>query len=230
MGYFAQAASEAFHLIISADPEIKTVTWASLRFSLTSTILASIVGIPAGVALVFMQFQLKKIFMALLNTLLALPTVVVGLFVYAFICRQGPLGYFGFLFSPIAIIIGQTILIIPIICVLTYSGVKSVNPVVRATALTLGAKPWRANVSVLAEAKGSVFAACVTAFGRVIGEVGISMMLGGNIAGYTRTITTVIALETSKGEFALGLALGIILLAVAFIVNFSIRLLGGLKI
>jgi tungstate transport system permease protein len=139
---------------------------------------------------------------------------------------QGPLGQFHLLFSPTAIILGQTLLIIPLVASLACSSVSVVNPVVRETAFTLGAGRLRTTLTIAAEAQAALLVACITAFGRVVGEVGISLIVGGNILGYTRTITTAISLQTSKGEFALGLALGIILLFVAFIVNFVIRRLG----
>jgi len=214
-------------MILTGDPEIFTVVFASLRFSLCSTVLAAAIALPAGVALACSHLRCRRLIEDLLKTLLALPTVVVGLFVYTLVCSQGPLGPFHLLFTPGAIILGQTILIVPLIAALSCSAVSTVNPVVRETALTLGASGFRADLTVALEARSALLMACITAFGRVIGEVGISLLLGGNILGFTRTITTAIALQTSKGEFALGLALGIILLGVAFIVNLALRLLEG---
>jgi tungstate transport system permease protein len=222
-----QALSEALRLIVAGDPEIFTVVWASLRFSLSSTVLAALIGIPAGVALACSRLRLKRLIDDLLKTLLALPTVAVGLFVYTLIFSQGPLGEFRLLFTPAAIILGQTVLIVPLIAALSSSAVSMINPAVRDTALTLGASGFRADLAVALEARPALLMACITAFGRVIGEVGISLLLGGNILGFTRTITTAIALQTSKGEFSLGLALGIILLGVALMVNLALRLLGG---
>jgi len=221
-----QSLNEAFHLIVTADAEILSIVWASLRYSISSTIIASVIGIPAGIALATSHLRLKRFIEDLLNTLLAVPTVVVGLFVYTMIMSQGPLGQFKLLFSPAAIIIGQTVLIIPLVASLACSSVSVVNPIVRETAITLGAGRMRTTWTIALEAQSALLVACITAFGRVIGEIGISLILGGNILGYTRTITTAISLQTSKGEFALGLALGIILLCVAFIVNFVIRRLG----
>jgi tungstate transport system permease protein len=224
-----QAFTEALHLIFTADAEIRTVVAASLSFSLSSTVLASLIGIPAGIALASSHMRFKRMIEDLLNTLLAMPTVVVGLVVYTLIFSQGPLGGFRLLFTPVAIILGQTLLIVPIVAALACGAVSMVYPVVRETAMTLGAGRLRTTVAVASEARAALLAACVTAFGRVIGEVGISLLLGGNILGYTRTITTAIALETSKGEFPLGLALGMILLCVAFAVNLAIRFLWGRK-
>ncbi len=227
MQYLADAVVEALRMIASADPHVVAATWASLRFSVASTILASLIGIPIGAFLALGEFRLRRLVVAVLDTLLALPTVVVGLFVYALLCRQGPAGELGLLFTPYAIVIGQTVLIVPVVAALSRSAVAAVPRVYASTARTLGAGRASLWWVVLREARPGVLAACVTAFGRVIGEVGVSMMLGGNIAGYTRTITTVIALETRKGEFALALALGIILLVLAFAVNLAVRLLGG---
>jgi tungstate transport system permease protein len=221
-----QALTEAIRLIFSADGDVTTTVFASLRFSLSSTLLASIIGIPAGIALANARFRFKRLVEDILNTLLAVPTVVVGLFVYTLIFSQGPLGELQLLFSPAAIILGQTVLILPLVAALACGSVSVVNPTVRETALTLGAGRFRTILTVASEARAALLIACVTAFGRVIGEVGISLILGGNILGYTRTITTAISLQTSKGEFALGLALGIILLCAAFGINITARLLG----
>jgi tungstate transport system permease protein len=214
-------------MILSADKGLTTIVSASLRFSLSSTLIASLTGIPAGIALAASHFRIKRLLEDILNTLLAVPTVVVGLFVYTLIFSQGPLGSFRLLFSPAAIILGQTVLIFPLIAALSCSAVSAVDPIVRETALTLGASSSRAARTVASEARAALLVAVLTAFGRVMGEIGISLILGGNILGYTRTITTAISLQTSKGEFALGLALGMILLAVAFGVSVTARILGG---
>ncbi|HSW40088.1 MAG TPA: ABC transporter permease [Acidobacteriota bacterium] len=219
------AAKEALYLIFSADADIVIIVAASLRFALSSTIIASVIGIPAGIALANTRFRCKRLVEDLLNTLLAVPTVVVGLFVYTLIYSQGPLGKFQLLFTPTAIIIGQTLLILPLMTALALSAVSIVNPVVRETAITLGAGRFKTILTIAAEARSALIVAGITGFGRVIGEVGIALILGGNILGYTRTITTAISLETSKGEFAQGLALGMILLIVAFVLNLAIRLL-----
>ena len=224
MEVLGQAITDAMWLLITADAELLQAVWASLRFSLASTCLASLLGVPIGVCLATVEFRGRSLVITLLDTMLALPTVVVGLFVYAMVFRQGPFGSLGILFTPWAVIMGQTILILPIVTALSRSAVAAVDPAYRATALTLGADRWRAMGAVLREARGGVLAACSTAFGRAVAEVGVSMMLGGNIKGFTRTITTVIALETKKGEFALALALGLILLIVAFSVNFVVRI------
>lgn len=225
MSDLTQATREAVRLILSMDADVTTIVAASLQFSIISTCIASVIGIPAGVALAGSRMRYKRLLEDILNTLLAIPTVVVGLFVYTMIFSQGPLGKFQLLFSPAAIILGQTVLILPLIASLACSAVSTVNPIVRETAWTLGAGRFRTILTVAGEARSALLVACITGFGRVIGEVGISLMLGGNILGYTRTITTAISLETSKGEFAQGLALGLVLLVVAFAINITARLL-----
>ena len=227
MEYLQQSIVEALRLIAALDPDVVEAVWASLRFACASTLLACALGIPAGTVLATRLFPARRLCVTVVNTLLALPTVVVGLFVYALICRQGPLGGLGLLYTPYGIIAGQTVLIFPLVTALTNSAVASVDPVYRETARTLGAGALLCGWVVLREARTGILVAGVTAFGRVAGEVGVAMMLGGNIAGFTRTITTVIALETSKGAFALALALGLVLLVVSFTVNAAVQVWGG---
>jgi tungstate transport system permease protein len=163
--------------------------------------------------------------LTLFNTLMALPTVVVGLVLFGLFSRQGPLGALGLLFTPWAMIVGQFVLAIPIVANYTLAAVAGADPRILPTAQTLGAGRLQGVWQLLLEVRFGVMAAIVAGFGRVIAEVGVAMMLGGNIRGYTRTMTTAIALETSKGEFAFGLALGIVLLGVALIVNLFLNLL-----
>ena len=162
--------------------------------------------------------------MIFINSLMALPTVIIGLLVYSILSRSGPLGNFGLLFTPVAIITGQTILILPILVSMVYASVSSINTVLKETLKTFGAKTSLSYFIILKELKLPILSALLAGFGRVIGEVGVSMMLGGNIRWYTRTITTTIALESGKGEFALALALGIVLIAISFLLNFLIHL------
>jgi tungstate transport system permease protein len=214
-GAFAQAVS----LLVTGDSEVWFITWTSLRFSLSSAVIACVPGIPLGVLLALKRFRGRRPLLAVLNTLMALPTVVVGLVVYSFISRSGPLGSLGLLFTPAAVIIGQAILALPIVISMTASGLSNLDPLFPEVLTTLGARRGSVFWMTLREARGVVLSASLAAFGRVVGEVGAAMMLGGNIRGYTRTITTAIALETSKGEFELGLALGIILMAMSLAVN-----------
>jgi tungstate transport system permease protein len=219
-GAFGQAVS----LLVSGDSEVWFITWTSLRFSLSSAVIACVPGIPLGVLIALKRFRGRRALLAVLNTLMALPTVVVGLVVYSFISRSGPLGGLGLLFTPRAVIIGQAILALPIVISMTASGLSRLDPLFPEVLTTLGASRRGIFWMTLREARGAVLSASLAAFGRVVGEVGAAMMLGGNIRGYTRTITTAIALETSKGEFELGLALGIILMLTSLLVNAALHL------
>lgn len=225
MDFYSESLKTALELITSRDPDVVSAVTVSVVVSLWSTLFASLAGVPAGVAIAVTEFPGKRASVTLLNTLMALPTVVVGLFVYSIISRQGPLGGFGILFTPSAMVIGQTLLAIPIVANLTMSAIKGADPRIVPTALTLGAGPFESIRRLVVEMRFGIMAAVIAAFGRVIAEVGVAMMLGGNIRGYTRTMTTAIAMETGKGEFALGLALGLILMTVALVVNMALNAL-----
>jgi tungstate transport system permease protein len=219
MEYLWKGVTEAIRLIISLDGEVFRTVLLSLRISLAATSLASLIGIPLGFLISTHEFPLKRPIITVFNTLLSLPTVVVGLFLYSLLSRRGPLGLLGLLFTPTAMVIGQFILATPIIVALTISAIQSMDPRAKMTAMTLGAGAVQTALTVLSEARFALTAAVIAGFGRVIAEVGTAMMVGGNIKGYTRIMTTAIALETSKGEFAFALSLGIILLTVAFSIN-----------
>jgi tungstate transport system permease protein len=184
-----------------------------------------IIGIPLGFLLGYYSFPGKRQTRAVVDTLLALPTVVVGLLVYAFISRRGPLGELGLLFTIPGIALAQTILVTPIVVSLTATAIESLDRRLRPTLIALGAQGRQLATTSLLEAKYAVLMAAVAAYGRAISEVGISMMVGGNIKWHTRTITTAIALETGKGEFAMGIALGIVLLLMAFLANSLLMIL-----
>lgn len=218
-GAFGQAIS----LLVTGDSEVWFITLTSLRFSLSSALLACVPGIPLGVLIALKKFRGRRALLAVLTTLMALPTVVVGLIVYSLISRSGPLGGLGLLFTPTAVVIGQAILALPIVISMTASGLSRIDPLFPEVLTTLGASRGSVFWMTLREARGAVLSASLAAFGRVVGEVGAAMMLGGNIRGYTRTITTAIALETSKGEFELGLALGIILMLTSLLVNAALH-------
>lgn len=223
MDYFSQAFVEAFKLIISLDKDVYSIVWVSVKISVIAVCIAAFIGIPMGLAVSFREFMGKQLLMQILNTLMALPTVVVGLVLYGMFTRQGPLGDWGILYTQTAIIIGECVLILPIVWNLSINAAHSADPRLVATCRSLGASEFQQGVIFIQEVRFAIMAAVVTAFGRAIGEVGIAMMLGGNIAGFTRTMTTAIALETSKGEFEFALALGVLLLLVAFIVNFLLQ-------
>ena len=227
MEFLTDSFMSAFVLLWGLDQELLQIVYVSLKVSSISTLVASMIGIPAGFFIAFGEFRGKRLLVTVLNTLLALPTVVVGLFVYAFISRRGIFGPLDLLYTQKAIIIGQVILIIPIVTTFTISAISRIDERYRKTAMTLGANPLQTGWVIIREARFGIVAAVVAAYGRVIAEVGISMMLGGNAKGFTRTMTTAMALEYDKGEFVLGVALGIVLLAVSFGVNLCFNFVQG---
>lgn len=225
MGYWGDSLLTAFELILGFDREVRMAVWTSLYTSSCSIAIAALLGVPIGLWLGLNRFRGRQLLIALLNTLMALPTVVVGLLLFGLLSRQGPLGPLGLLFTPLAMITGQTVLAAPIVANLVLAAVTGADQRIINTALTLGASRLQAAIKLLSEVRFGVMAAVIAGFGRVIAEVGVAMMLGGNIRNSTRTMTTAIALETSKGEFAFGLALGIILLSVALVVNLFLNVL-----
>lgn len=222
-----EATSQAFALLLHGDPTIWGIVLVSLQVSLSALLLVTPLAIAAGFGLATMQFPGRRALIVLVQTLLSLPTVVVGLVVYLLLTRNGPLGDYQLLFTQEGMILGQAVLAFPILAAMTLTAVQGVDARVAETARTLGATPLRASLTVLAEARFAVMAAIATGFGRVLSEIGCAMMVGGNIAGVTRNITTAIALETSKGEFAQGIALGTVLVVFALLVNFGIAFLQG---
>jgi tungstate transport system permease protein len=223
MDYLIGALTEALKLIISLDREVLSIAFLSLRVAGTATLLAAIFGIPLAYTVATRDFPGRGAVLTLFNTLMALPTVLIGLLGYSFLSRKGPLGFLDLLFTPSGIIIGDLILAFPLIVALTVAAVNSVDERARMTALNLGASRLQVTLTVLMEARYALTAAVINGFGRVIAEVGSAMMLGGNIRGYTRTMTTAIALETSKGEFSLAMALGLLLLGLALSINLVFR-------
>ncbi len=216
---------KSIELIISGDSELFAIALTSIRFAAFSTIITSIFAVPLGVLLAMHQFKGKKAIIVIFNSLMALPTVVIALFVYSTLSRSGPLGHLNILYTPAAVITGQAVLIFPIIVSLVYSSVSKTDSRLPETLKTLGAGRAQLYLVILSERKSAVLSSILAGFGRVLGEIGISMMLGGNIRWYTRTMTTAIALQTNKGEFELGLALGILLMLIAFFVNFLLHIL-----
>lgn len=225
MDYLVEGLLQAGIFIVTFNPEVYQITWLTLRVSLGATLLASVAGIPLAILLAEGNFRGKESVITLINTLMALPTVVVGLSVFAFFSRQGPLGPLKLLFTPTAIVIGEFILATPIVVALTIAALKGVDPRVRETALTLGASRSGAALMVVLETRYAVVAAVLAGFARVVAEVGSALIVGGNIRGYTRTLATAIALETGKGEFAFAIALGLILILLALVTNIGLRLL-----
>lgn len=219
MTFLGNILETCFRLISSFDPEIYGIVLRTLRFSLTATILAVLFGVPIGFLVGSREFRGRSAVITVLNTAMALPTVVVGLIGYAFLSRTAPLGFLNLMFSPKAVILGEFFLSLPVITNLTVAAVQSVDRRVVLTAKTLGAGRFRTAWTIMTEARFALVAAIIAGYGRAVSEVGSAMMLGGNIRFHTRTMTTAIALETSKGEFGFGLALGFFLLLVVFSVN-----------
>lgn len=219
MDIIVDGIKEALHIIYSLNRDFLLIVSVSLKSASASTLLATITGVPFGIFLATTKFRGRKPIIAVLHTMLSMPTVVVGLLVYSFLSRQGPLGELGLLYSLSAMIIGQFILAFPIVASLSVTAASSADSRLTKTLKSIGANPFQSFIMFIHEARFGLLAAVITGFGRVFAEIGVSMMLGGNIKGYTRNITTAIALETSKGEFAMGFALGIILLSVAFAIN-----------
>jgi tungstate transport system permease protein len=209
----------AIELLISGNPEVWFITWTSLRFSISSATIACALAIPLGVLIALKRFPGRRGLLAVMSSLMALPTVVVGLLVYSLISRSGPLGGLGLMFTPQAVIIGQAILAFPVVLSMTASSLSSISPLFPEVLTTLGASRRTIFWMSVRESRGAVMSAALASFGRVIGEVGAAMMLGGNIRWYTRTLTTAIALQTGMGEFEFALALGIILMIMALGVN-----------
>lgn len=223
MDYILDAFLGALRLILSLDREVFSIALLSLRVAGTATVCATLMGVPLAYVIATRNFAGKSAVLTLFNTLMALPTVMVGLLCYSFLSRRGPLGFLDLLFTPTGIVIGDVILAFPLIVALTIAAVSAVDPRARLAALALGATARQASWTVLREARYALMAAVINGFGRVVAEVGAATMLGGNIRGYTRTLTTAIALETSKGEFAFAMALGLILLTLALAVNLLFR-------
>ncbi|MBX3024035.1 ABC transporter permease [bacterium] len=216
---FGEALTTALHLLATRDPHVVAAVTVSLQVALLATLFATLLGAPLGFAVGSGRFRGRRVVEVALNTATALPTVVVGLLVYALLSRRGPLGDWGLLYTRSAMVLGETVLVAPLMAALTMALVSGADPRIHETALTLGASRLGAAWAVLRELRRGALAAVATGFGRLISELGVALMLGGNIENATRTMTTAIALETGKGELALALALGFILLGVALLVN-----------
>ncbi|MBI3981319.1 MAG: ABC transporter permease [Gemmatimonadetes bacterium] len=227
MEFFADGLRRGVALLLGGDAEVWGTTWLSLRIALLATLFACIFGIPLGFAVGTTRFWGRRAALTVLNTLLAFPTVVVGVVIWGLLTRRGPLGGAGLLYTSWAIVVAEIVLAIPIAAALTAAAVQGIDPRVRRTALTLGAGWWRTQWAVAREARFALLAAVVLAFGRVLAELGAAMIVGGNIRYHTRTLTTAVALATSQGDFALAIALGLVLLALALTVNVLLQLVQG---
>jgi len=214
-----QGLVKALELIISLDQEVIEVAGRSLRISATSATIAALICLPLGSLIHFHRFPGKRLLINVVQTLFSIPTVAIGLFVFVLFSRAGPLGGLDLMFTPTVMILGQVILVTPVILGLTISALSGVDKAIADTAISLGASGFQTAVITLREARFAVLAALIMGFGRAISEVGLALMVGGNIKGFTRTITTAISLETSKGDLELSIALGIILISTALVIN-----------
>jgi len=218
---------QALQLLLTGNPELWAIVGISFSVSLKAILFTTPVALVLAFLLANVDFPGNRLLLSVFNSLLSVPTVVVGLLLYMLFSRQGPLGDWKLLFTQTAMVIAQMVLCFPILVALSHSAMQAADRRAWETARTLGAPPWQAMLTVLYEVRFGLIAAILTGFGRIISEVGASMMVGGNILGYTRNITTAIALETSKGEFAQGVALGLVLLLLAFLLNFLLGYFQG---
>jgi tungstate transport system permease protein len=223
MHYILEGFTAAFRLIFTFNPELWRIISLSLQVSGTALLLATALGLPVGAFLALRRVPLRGLAISLLNTGMGLPPVAAGLFLYLFLSRSGPLGFMGLLYTPTAMVIAQCILAFPIVASLSQAAIANVDPVIRQAAITLGATPIQESLAVVKEARYAIMAGVMAGLGRVMAEVGAIIIVGGNIAGYTRVMTTTIALETDKGNFELAIALGIILLTISFAITIGLR-------
>jgi tungstate transport system permease protein len=218
-----QGFLKAIQLIVTLDPEVLQITGLTLAISFSSTIIATLICLPLGSLIHFNNFHGKRTLINFIQTFYSVPTVAVGLLVFLLFSRAGPLGFLELLFTPTIMVIGQVILISPIILGLTISALSGVDKIAYETAVAMGASQFQAASTVIREAKFAIFSTIIMGFGRAISEVGLALMVGGNIRGYTRVMTTAISLETSKGDIVLSIALGMILISLALIINFALN-------
>lgn len=220
MELILQGIIKAFHLIISFDPEVMSITWLSLKISGTATFISLFIGVSIGVAVALNDFFGKRLVISIINTGMGLPPVVVGLFVTMMIWRSGPFGFLEILYTPTAMIIAQAIIATPIVMGISLAAIQNLPPNLRLQILSLGASRLQMVWVLVKESRLPLLAAVMAGFGGVISEIGASIMVGGNIKGYSRVLTTATVMETGKGNFDLAIALGVILLILTFTINF----------
>ncbi len=219
MDIIIEGIKQAFILLFTLDPEVLGITWLSLKVSGTATLISLLFGVSVGTMVALTQFPGRRIVVSLINTGMGLPPVVVGLFVTIFLWRNGPLGFMEILYTPTAIIIAQAVIATPIVMGISLAAIQNLPANLRLQILALGATRLQMVWILVKEARLPLLAAIMAGFGGVISEVGASIMVGGNIKGYTRVLTTATVMETSKGNFDIAMALGIILLILAFFIN-----------
>ena len=227
MEFLAEGFRRAWDLLVRGDAEVYGIALLTLRVAVVATFVACAIGLPLGYFLATRRFWGRRAALTVVNTALAFPTVVVGLLLYGMLSRRGPLGGLGWLYTWQAIVVGDVLLALPIAAALSAAAIQGVDPRIRRTAETLGAGPWRTAWTVAREARFALAAVITAAFGQVVAEIGAAMIVGGNIRGSTRTLTTAVALFTSQGDFGMALALGLVLLAMALLINIALQVLQG---
>jgi tungstate transport system permease protein len=218
-----QALGRAIELLVTFDAEVMEVSGRSLAIATTSCGIAALLCLPLGSLIHFYHFRGKRLLVNIIQTFYSIPTVAIGLFVFVLFSSSGPLGGLNLMFTPAVMIIGQIILVTPVILGLTIAALSGVDKAISETAVSLGASRIQAAIITLKHARYAVLTAVIMGFGRAIAEVGLALMVGGNIKGFTRTLTTAISLETSKGDIELALALGIVLILVALVINLTLN-------
>jgi tungstate transport system permease protein len=219
MDLLLSGIKQAFWLLLSGDPEVWRITFLSLQVSLSATLMSLVIGVPFGVFLALKEFPGRRFVISLVNTGMSLPPVVVGLFVTMLLWRSGPIGFLRLMYTPTAMVLAQVVIAAPIVAGLTLAAIQQLNPKLRLQILALGASRVQYIWLLLREARLPLLAAVMAGFGGVISEIGASMMVGGNILGHTRVLTTATVMETSKGNFDIAIALSVILLLLIFLVN-----------
>jgi tungstate transport system permease protein len=227
MEFLAEGFRRAWELLAGGDAEVFGITLLTLKVAVVATVISCALGLPLGYFLATRRFWGRRAALTVVNTALAFPTVVVGLLLYGMLSRRGPLGEIGWLYTWQAIVVGDVVLAFPIAAALSAAAIQGVDPRIRRTAETLGAGSWLTAWTVTREARFALAAVITAAFGQVVAEIGAAMIVGGNIRGSTRTLTTAVALYTSQGDFGMALALGLILLALALLVNVALQVLQG---
>jgi len=227
MDFLAEGFRRAWDLLVGGDAEVYGIALLTLRVAVVATTISCILGLPLGYFLATRRFWGRRAALTMVNTALAFPTVVVGLLLYGLLSRRGLLGDLGWLYTWQAIVVGDVLLALPIAAALSAAAIQGVDPRIRRTAETLGAGSWLTAWTVTREARFALAAVITAAFGQVVAEIGTAMIVGGNIRGSTRTLTTAVALYTSQGDFGLALALGLILLVLALLVNIALQVLQG---
>ena len=223
MGDILEGMLSAFRLIFSLDGDLFEIILLSLRVTITAVIIASLIGMPMGAWLAVNRFRFRRWAIAILNALMGLPPVVVGLIVYIMLSRSGPFGVLNLLFTPTAMIIAQVIIITPLIASISHQAIRDLWADYHDLLISLNTSKWQRIGTLIKDARRSLLTAALAGFGRAIGEVGAIMIVGGNIDHVTRVLTTAIALETGKGDFAFALALGFVLITLAILVNLAIH-------